>query len=208
MVNFEFHPTIKGVTPVTETSEPYIKVRIDSTDKTWRHHSHFPNWARTASCSQFKYNNEAWIGLDARNSASSVDFTKVINLPDDGYYRAEIVMAEGATDTGSIKLYVDSTQIGDTILPKTTLNDIKRRVQFPTTFIRSGDHTFKVTLTNKCSIAWIVIFKIDRREGGTSHHTDANSTRLDILSGSFTQNTVTETNLLDLKIIMKQEYYF
>ena len=111
MVNFEFHPTIRGVTPVQETSEPYIKVRIDSTDKSWYHHSHFPNWARSASCKQFNYNNEGWIGLDATNSATSVDFTKTIDLPGDSFYRVEVMMAEGSTDTGNIKLYINNTQV-------------------------------------------------------------------------------------------------
>lgn len=207
MVRFEFHPTTKNVRPIKETSTPYIKVRIDSIDKSWMHHSHFPDWTRSATCEQFNYNNEAWIGVTEKTTAKTVDLTKTIDLPSDGHYRIEIMMAEGPSDKGTLQLFDGTKQIGNTYLAATTMPDMKQRIQFPVQYLAKGNHNFKVTLNSRILIAWIVIFKINRFEGGTQHVNDATTKRLDIIDGSFTQNTISSSNLLNLKVIMKDEYY-
>lgn len=204
---FEFHPTRKHVQPIIETARPYVKARIDSTDKSWYHHSHFPTqWARSTTCSTGSWQNESWIGLNGKNTASSCDFTKTITLPKNGYYRIEVMMNRGPSSNGVMQLYDGSNQIGNTILATSTIDQLKQRVQFRT-YLKGGSHSFKLHITKTLYVAWIMIYKLDVWEGGDQHINDANTRRLDIQSGDFTQNTVSDSNLLNFDITMKEEFY-
>lgn len=204
---FEFHPTIKRVQPIIETSNPYVKVRVDTTDKTWHHHSHFQNWtASTTVNNNLTDQNEAWTGLYRAGCASNANYTKTITLPEDGAYRVEIMTRRGPTWNGTLQFYDGTKQIGNTILSTSTMDQLKQRVQFRTYF-KAGSHDFKVAITKSCGIAWIMIFKLDVWEGGNQHIHDSNHRRLDVQGGDFTQNTVSDSNLLNLDLIMKDEFY-
>lgn len=205
-MRFEFHPITRNPTPILETRHPYIGVRVDSTDKTWIHHSHFQNWTKTATCSEWSGSNEDWIGLYPQDD-STCDFTKTITLPDNGLYRVEIMTSRGPGDAGTLQLSVDSTQIGNTMFPRSKMDNLKWRIEFPVSYFTKGAHSFKVHLVSNIFIAWIAIFKINRSQGGNQHINDSNTTRLDIDSGDFTQNNITDSNLLNLKLLMKEEFY-
>lgn len=207
MPRFEFHPITRHVQPIKETQHPYIKARVDTTDKTWVYQKSLSNWSKSATCRTGSWQNESWVGLNSVSTASTCDFTQTITLPENGLYRVEVMTSRGPADNGSVQLFVDSTQIGNTMLPVATFTDLKWRMQFPTTYFKSGSHSFDVKINKACFVAWIAIFKINRFEGGNQHVNDSNSTRLDISEGDFTQNTITDTNLLNLKVPMKEEFY-
>ena len=208
MQRFEFHPTIKRVTPIRETSNPHIKVRVDSTDKTWIHHSHFQNWTTNVTVNNnLKDQNEAWTGLYRAGCPSTAQYTRTVTIPEDGYYRVEIMTRRGPTWNGTLQFYDGTKQIGNTYLATSTMDTLKQRLQLPSHYFKAGTHTFKASITKGFGLAWIVIFKLKRKEGWNQHTNDSNASRLDILSGDFTQNTVSDSNLLNLKIVMKEEYY-
>lgn len=149
---------------------------------------------------------DTWLGIKPTSNNTSIEFTKTISFPRDGWYRVEIIQNPSPSYGGTITTTIDNIQLGDVESCWNRFPTNDEVIQYPTKFYKAGNHNFKVTLTRGGYLASMTVYNINRFEGGTGEETSSNNTRLDIISGEFTQNSVNEINTLTLNCVMKEEY--
>lgn len=186
--------------------DPYVKVRIDSTNHDHVYFKDISAWARSTTAQVAKWGNRDVVGSYLPSYPSSIDFTANVTLAHTGLYMVMISYLARPKYNGSFTFYNGTTQIGDS-QPLYSKYDQLSYKTYPIQHFNSGSHTFKISLNKSGFVRDIVIYPINRWEGDNEGHTLSHTNRLDFNEVEFTQNSVAEVNNCSLSLPVKDEYF-
>lgn len=205
MQSHEFLPVLTDTSQIKVLEDPYLKVNINAVDHDNLNEYFFNYWDKTQIVASEAYNGRTFVGLPSNSSATSVDFTKTINLPS-GHYKIEILAIYGPTYGGTIKLY-DGSNLIEGVKSTSQSWKSRGRIIYRSRYFSGGNHTFKLTCSKNAFVESIKIYKINKYEGNSDDLGIKSSERLDLSNVEFTQNSVNEINALKMKLGMHEDYF-
>ena len=192
--------------PIRIFNDPYLKLRIDSKDHDNIIMDDVKNFTRSVTCDEQTNNQVRWVGLWEYNSNKTADLTKTFTLPTDGYYQIEVESYCHPRHTGSFQLYDGTTAIEDLKSCQQSWS-FQRNVIYKPHYYTAGSHTFKFSITSMAWLGRFIITPLIRYEGDNEGTPFKTSQRIDFKTAEWTENSVSELNVLTLNCNMHEDYW-
>lgn len=201
----EFLPTLRGENYPIAYKNPYWSVIVDCKDGANIYADYLRNWERSVACDVNTWNGSTTVGLASNSTNSTVNLTRDVYFPYDGFYRIEIRAPRRPSYGGYITLFDGVTQIEDL---KSTWHTWEHYhyFQYASRWFTKGTHTLKVNLTKPAYVDSIFIYPIIRFEGNKNGTVHPRNKKLDVSKITWTMNAISELDTIEIDTALKPEY--
>jgi hypothetical protein len=186
--------------------DPFFKVRIDSKDLANKIVSHPQDWTKGGTNPgnlSISYSNNRWPVIGFSSAGYTATLTKTITFPRAGFYLVDLATKWYPTHTAVLTITMDGVTLYSQPLADRYLHF--GIIHLQPRWYSAGSHTFVISLTGSGWVGHLMVYPITRYEGDNKGNIYDN--KLNIKTGTFTANGVSELNQCSLTVDMKEEYW-
>jgi hypothetical protein len=206
-VNYGFYPTNQDAYEFHAVNNPFIELTVNSRNVEDMIYDNLSTWNGDVTQNTITYDYSTFRGLNSGSANPTLHLTKTVDFYEKGYYLIQLRIRKHPLDSGSITLSIDGNTIGEELITAEK-NEHTETIQFPITLFRAGSHDFDITINKQAYVHELFIYPITKyvysnQKGSINKYVN----EIDCLNINFTENGVTENNILSADIPLSDELF-
>jgi hypothetical protein len=203
---YGFQPTLRDAPAFKEISKPFWKLIINA--RKYPIYAELKDWNRSVSCNEITYDYCTFVGLSSSNGNATAVLSATLDFDTKGYYLVMLRRRVHPDDNGEIKLFIDDNEIKIPGVDEPKIYSHPETIRFPIKYYSAGSHDFEIEVNKQSYVHELFVYPITRWVAGSDKSLiEKHTKRFEVNNIDFTENGVTENNILTAKIPLQDRLY-